>query len=221
MREDTMRLGFRTKIPTLAALSTAALALVLSAGWPSLAAGEITSDSLAEAVESAKTAADYEALAAYYRKLAEEQEARAKMHEKMLPRFRDFVKGQNLSSHCKNIIADARKLAGQYEAMAKGYEQLAKEVGDITSDNVVEATESAKTAADYEALAAYYRKLAEEQEARAKMHEKMLPRFRDFVKGQNLSSHCKNIIADARKLAGQYEAMAKGYEQLAKEAGTK
>ena len=124
-----MRLGFRTKNPTLAALSTAALALLLSAGWPSLAAAEITSDNLAEAVESAKTAADYEALAAYYGKLAEEQEARAKVHERMLPRFRDFAKGQNLSSHCKRIIEDARKLAGQYGAMAKAYEQLAKEAG--------------------------------------------------------------------------------------------
>lgn len=125
-----MRLGFRTKNTTLAALSTVALALLLSAGWPALAAAEVTSDNLAEAVESAKTAADYEALAAYYHKQAAEQVARAEMHEKMMPRFQRFGRqGTNLSSHCKLIIADARKLAGQYEAMAKMYEQMAKEAG--------------------------------------------------------------------------------------------
>lgn len=124
--------GFRTNTLTFALISTAALALVLAAGWPSSAAGEITSDNVAEAVESAKTAADYKALAAYYRNEAAQQEAQAKMHEKMLPRFRDFGKpgaSTNLSNHCKLIIEDSRKLAGQYEAMAKMYDGMAQEAG--------------------------------------------------------------------------------------------
>lgn len=127
-----MRLGSRTKTPTFAVLSTAAFVLLFSAGWPSLAVGEVTSDSLAAAVESAKTAADYEALAAYYRKQAKEQDARAEMHEKMLPRFREFGKQgatMDLSSHCKRIIEDARKLSDEYEAMAKMYDQMAKDAG--------------------------------------------------------------------------------------------
>ena len=127
-----MKLGLRMRISTLAVLSTAAFVLLFSAGSPSLAVAEVTSDNAVQAVESAKTAADYEALAAYYRKLAEEQEARAKTHEKMLPRFKDFGKAgtsTDFSSHCKRIIEDSRKLKGEYEAIAKMYAQMAKDAG--------------------------------------------------------------------------------------------
>ena len=127
-----MKLGLRMRISTLAVLSTAAFVLLFSAGSPSLAVTEVTADNAAEAVGSAKTGADYEALAAYYRKQAAEQEALAKTHEKMLPRFQDFGKAgtrTDMSAHCKRIIEDSRKLKGEYEALAKMYEQMAKDAG--------------------------------------------------------------------------------------------
>jgi len=125
-----MKTRFWKKLSTVSLASVALSTLLICGGDPSTGlAAEVTSANIGAAIESAKTPADYEALAAYYQGQAKEQEDLAKLHENMLPRFTKFGKpgaSVNMASHCKNIIADANKLAAEYSAMAKMYEEMAK-----------------------------------------------------------------------------------------------
>jgi hypothetical protein len=106
------------------------LALVVSLAWLAPASGgEITADNVAQYAASAKTAADYQALAAFYRSQASGQEKRVKEHEAMLASLekQSGKTYQNLKAHCESIIGASRKLQKDYEAMGAEYEKLAKE----------------------------------------------------------------------------------------------
>lgn len=104
------------------------IALILAQVSPAPAADAVTDDNVAERVASAQTAADHEALAAYFRGEAAKAGEKAKVHEDMLNSLRK-VGGRTWPSwktHCENLIKrfkeaqkDAQELAAEHERMAK------------------------------------------------------------------------------------------------------
>jgi type III secretory pathway component EscR len=105
------------------------LALFLTA--PRVAsAATVTDANVAELTATAKTAADHEALAAYYRKEAKEASANAEFHENMLQRWNAAPGKQSFNAmkpHCQRLIDAYQEAAESYEALAKLHTQLAKE----------------------------------------------------------------------------------------------
>ncbi|HLE57048.1 MAG TPA: hypothetical protein VJB15_08195, partial [Rhodothermia bacterium] len=94
------------------ALILAVLAL-LAFGRPVLSAegGAVTDDNLAQSIASATTAADHEALAAYFRGKAAESAERVKRHEAMIKSY-EKIGGrpfQVWKPHCDSLIHTARE----------------------------------------------------------------------------------------------------------------
>lgn len=110
------------------ALAALAFGLVLATA---VGAAEITDANLDEHIAAAKTAADQEALAAYFRGLAAKEGERVKQHEAMLAVYSG---GGNerygyMLPHCRTAIAKAKELQQSYLEMAKFHEDLAKGAG--------------------------------------------------------------------------------------------
>lgn len=107
------------------------LALLVGPAWSAAraTAAEITAANVADHVASAKSAADYQALATYFRSAAAAQAETVNEHEAMLASYKErggkaYTK---MKLHCQGIIRGARNLQRDYEAMAAEYEQMAKE----------------------------------------------------------------------------------------------
>jgi hypothetical protein len=115
--------GWRSKV--LLGFAAVAFSLVLATG---AGAAPITADNVNEHIAAAKTAADHEAIASYFRGLAAEQGDRVKRHEAMLASYKK-VGGKpyvNVIPHCEAIIAKSRELQQDYLEMAKLHDELAK-----------------------------------------------------------------------------------------------
>ena len=88
-------------------------------------------------IESAKTPADHEKLAAYYDQTATELEEKAKEHKELAAAYKRMPVSGNPRitsparpiSHCENIAADAGKAAAEARSMAEHHRMLAKEAG--------------------------------------------------------------------------------------------
>lgn len=108
----------------------AALAVVGVLGGPAAPAAE----DVAAKVQSAKTAADHEALAAMYEKQAAEAKAQATAHQKMGQAYKGAAtsssgKSGGLSAmpqHCENLVKEYEGQAKMYETMAATERELAK-----------------------------------------------------------------------------------------------
>jgi hypothetical protein len=115
----------RTAFGALAAVAFG-FALAIPAG-----AAEITKDNVGEHIAAAKTAADHQAIASYFRSEAQEEEDRAKRHESMLASY-EKTGGKpylNMIEHCRGIIHKSRGLQQDYLEMAKLHEEMAKSAG--------------------------------------------------------------------------------------------
>ena len=112
--------------------TSVAFTLALAFALPRVSiAADVTSDNVNERIASAKTAADHEAIAAYFRGEAAEQAERVKLHEGMLANY-EKAGGKsyaNIISHCKAMLAESRKLEKDYSAMADLHAKMAKSVG--------------------------------------------------------------------------------------------
>jgi hypothetical protein len=110
------------------ALAVLALGLVLTTA---AGAAEVTADNLDEHIAAAKTAADHEAIAAYFHSKADELGEQAKRHEAMLAAYKKGGSKQylNMITHCRAIIGKSRELQKDYLEMAKLHEGLAKSAG--------------------------------------------------------------------------------------------
>jgi hypothetical protein len=86
---------------------------------------------LLQRVETARTQADYEALAKYYDQQAATARGIAAEHRKMAKSFQAMVAGgrgsASMPAHCNAIAGKNDGLAADYEAMATAYRQLAKQ----------------------------------------------------------------------------------------------
>jgi hypothetical protein len=86
------------------------------------------------AVQSAKTRADHEALAAHYEQAAKDAEAKVEEHQQILAAFKkdphDYPKtylGGNFESHCMRLIHSYEQAAEANREMAKMHRRIAEE----------------------------------------------------------------------------------------------
>jgi hypothetical protein len=117
-------------------LSTLALAACLVAAAGAVRALEPADPT--QAIESATTPADHEALAAYYEGEAKQARAKADEHRRMAAAYRSFrvpagTKGnrsglqRTMPGHCDRVVASYTAAADEYEAMAAAHREAAKE----------------------------------------------------------------------------------------------
>lgn len=92
-------------------------------------AADVSAANLADKVASAATQADHDALAAYFREVAEVNAKQVAEHEAMLDRV--IAAGGKPSitwqRHCKSLIAAYGSAKDEAAALAQEHEQLAKE----------------------------------------------------------------------------------------------
>jgi hypothetical protein len=108
-------------------LSFVLVALMLGA-QPVLGA-TVTDDNIYASLAAAKTAADHEALAAYYQGKASKALDQAKAHEKMEKTYERWGSGKEQaqhSVHCKGLIKSYENLAASYQQLAKDHLEIAK-----------------------------------------------------------------------------------------------
>jgi len=126
----TTRNTMKTGSGVLAGLALFALTFVALPGSAN-AGGGVTDANVAEKSVSASTAADHQALAAYFRDKAAEESKKVAMHEDMLARMKGHGKpAKNFIPHCNSLIHSARQSQEAYENLAKLHLEIAKEVRD-------------------------------------------------------------------------------------------
>jgi hypothetical protein len=113
-----------------------AIAVVLAVGTLLLApvyqARADEHSDIAKLITTAKTAADHQAIADHYSKMAAEAKEKAKEHEVMGAAYKQAggaaIGKWHLDSHCETISKDAAAEAAQYEKLAEAHRQMAKAV---------------------------------------------------------------------------------------------
>jgi hypothetical protein len=116
-----------------AALLAASLCILVPQAAPALDA-----DDLPSAIENAKTAADHEALAAYFEGEAKASRSRAERHRRMSALYGKYPKpsgtkgtraslSKAMPPHCDKLVASEEAAAGEYDAMAAAHREMAAE----------------------------------------------------------------------------------------------
>ena len=84
-------------------------------------------------IAAAKTAADHEAIAAYFDKQAAAAKAKASMHEEMGASYKkvggSLIEKLHLDDHCDKIKASYEAIAKENSALAEAHRAMAKEAG--------------------------------------------------------------------------------------------
>lgn len=109
-----------------------ASALLLSVIVAGCASGPTTPPAdLPQRIESARTQADHEALAAYYDREASAARASAAEHRKMATSYQGMVAGgrggASMAPHCNAIVRSQETIATEYEAMAAAHRQMGQQ----------------------------------------------------------------------------------------------
>lgn len=89
---------------------------------------------MTQAVQTAKTASEHEALARHYEDSAKEMRAKADEHKKLLAYYearKDLIRkqAQDLINHCQGLLRIYQQAATENMEMAKSHRELAAEVG--------------------------------------------------------------------------------------------
>jgi hypothetical protein len=110
-----------------------AAALVLAAGAASVAQADVSHEKLMHMIQSAKTGADHEEIAAIYEQQARADRAAAESHRRMESLYKGIDptaggrgSGQ-MALHCKNLAAGFARAADEHDALAKLHRQAAAE----------------------------------------------------------------------------------------------
>ena len=87
---------------------------------------------MTQALQSAKTRSDHEALAMHYDDAAKEMRAKAEEHKKLLAQYqakKDLYRkqAQDLINHCQGLIRIYEQAAADNTSMAKSHRELAAE----------------------------------------------------------------------------------------------
>ncbi len=125
----------RERLVNRTLLGIIALAMALQLPAASVARAEMNME---DSIKSAKTAADHEAIAAEYDKMAAEAKAKATDHRGMGDGYGTVMRSPGprgqattygaLMSHCRTLSKDALAEAKEYEQMAAEHRALAKKV---------------------------------------------------------------------------------------------
>ena len=93
---------------------------------------------------------------------------------------------------------------------------------NVPPAELLQRVETARTRGDYEALATYYEREAGAARANAVRHRTMAKNYASMVAGgrgsASMPAHCNAIVKISESAAAEYEGMAEGYRQLAKQA---
>ena len=103
------------------------LALSLTLGGSALSAGQEASPEV-QKIESAKTKADHEALAASYEEAAKTAQAQADEHKEMSKAYSKvghWVEKHNIVQHCDRLVKNYQDAAKENLALAKLHRELA------------------------------------------------------------------------------------------------
>jgi hypothetical protein len=127
LRVNTRRETVETRVRSAFAVGVllgAALLLL-----PSGAIAQSVNDSnISAKIESAKTAADHEAVAKYFDAQAAAEKERLELHKKMKADYQGLGKsGTTMAGHCDGIISRDQASVADYEALAKDHRDMAKE----------------------------------------------------------------------------------------------
>lgn len=117
-----------SRTTTIAILAAAALFTTLALPAVGQAADKETLSIEALAEQSATTAAQHEALAAYDRQKADEARAEVKKHRQMAVSFSSRSPGAEagMAAHCARLADAAQQTANEYDAMAAFHDAEAK-----------------------------------------------------------------------------------------------
>ena len=110
----------------------AAFALALGFAAPAMSAADTDADIVTK-IQTAKTAADHEAIASYYDSQAASAKSRADLHRKMAASYTagGSATGKGigpvpLPTHCTNLAKEFDEEAANYKAMADAHRAMAK-----------------------------------------------------------------------------------------------
>ncbi len=108
---------------TFGALSVFVL-LTASPVWRAWAqaAGPVTDENVVERIAQAKTPAEHEAIAAYYKAQAAVAASKVKEHEAMVKAY----SSKTMNRHCESLLQTYRAQQKDLEALAKDHEDMAK-----------------------------------------------------------------------------------------------
>ena len=113
-------------------LLAAGLVLLAAASLPTIRAGAqpavVTDDNLNQTIESAKTRADHEAIAAFYEQQAADAKKKAELHRSTAETYRklNLSKPVDMAHMCDGIAAMWDKIAADNLKLAKAHKQMAK-----------------------------------------------------------------------------------------------
>ena len=112
---------------TLGLSLAAALVLAGCASGPPATPPEVI-----QRIDTARTRADHESLAAYYVQQAGKARDSAAEHRKMATRYSGQAsigqKGPSMAAHCNAVVQSAESMATSYDAMAASHREMAAEV---------------------------------------------------------------------------------------------
>ncbi len=109
-------------------LGTALAAAFLMLASPAPAAENVDIEKM---ISTAKTAADHQAIADYYKQQAKEAQAQADLHKKMAKDYSMSSVGRQATKthfheHCEALVRSYEAAAKEYDALAKSHEEMAK-----------------------------------------------------------------------------------------------
>ncbi|MFN8545207.1 MAG: hypothetical protein U0807_13520 [Candidatus Binatia bacterium] len=112
-------------------LATVAAAVAILS-LPQVRAAAAEESSIEKRIETARTAADHEAIAGYYEREAKEAHAKAAEHRKMGVEYKKaggaFAAKTHFHEHCEALVRSYESLAKENEALAAAHHEMAKSV---------------------------------------------------------------------------------------------
>jgi hypothetical protein len=112
-----------------------AVLLIAAAALPTFRAvaqsAAVTDDNLAQSIANAKTAADQEAVAAYYDQEAADAKKKADLHRNVADTYKklNIAKPVGMVNMCKGLVNYWDKVADQAKDLAKAHREMAKAAG--------------------------------------------------------------------------------------------
>ena len=111
--------------------------LVAAASMPTFRAvaqsAAVTDDNLAQSIANAKTAADQEAIAAYYDQEAADAKKKADLHRSAADTYQklNIAKPVGMVNMCKGLVNYWDKVVDQAKDLAKAHRAMAKAAGGV------------------------------------------------------------------------------------------
>jgi hypothetical protein len=92
----------------------------------------------------------------------------------------------------------------------------------MTSTDLLQRIEAARTRSDHQALATHYDQQAAAARALAAEHRKMAASYQGMFAGgrggASMPAHCNAIVRSQESIAAEYDGMAAGHRQMAEQA---